>query len=103
MLNNTNVIRLGSNSQTVNFNAPCTGILQRSHPKSKFLKLDSRSSLAKIIFPEDGSPSKISIQLHRDIDYAEKKEITVLQILILGEHFLIEYVFNTDLIEEIKE
>jgi len=101
MLNNSNIIRLGSNSQTVNFNAPCTGILQRSHSKSKFIQFAKGSEVSQKFFPTDGSNPYI-ITASRNTYNPKKEEITILQMMLFGnERFLVEYVFNTDLIIEI--
>lgn len=86
-----NTYKLGSSTNNVNFNAPCVGTLQKSHPKSKFIRFHKNSEMAKIVFSERPSLEKY------------KSEITVLQIMVFGDNeILIEYVLNDDLIEETK-
>lgn len=105
MLNNRNIIKLGTNSQTVNFNSPCTGILQRSHSKSRFIKCHINSPIADRIFTIDGSEPFINLKPHEHFDREKlPTKITVLQSMLFGDNnAMIEYVFNSDLIEEIKE
>lgn len=94
MLNSTK-ITMGSNSQTVQFNAPCTGILQRSHPKSKFIRFQKGSEMEKMIFPSN----ETSPYLTKSVYPHDKIEIEVLQILIFGDnYYLCEVIQLTDLI-----
>ena len=95
---NTN-IRLGSNSQTVSFNQPSTGILQRSHPKSVFVRFQKGSDMEDYVFPRNGSKPYIHQYQFSSNKYENYKEthgrieVVVLQILIFGQdHFLVEVV-----------
>lgn len=80
-------------------------MLQRSHPKSRFTNFRHDGKLSDEIFPLDGSTSKICT--YRSVSSSSNnkyKEITVLQTMLYGDNmFFIEYVFNEDLIEEVKE
>ena len=98
MLNSTN-IKLGSNSQTVQFNSPSSGILQRSHPKSIFLRFQINSNLEEMVFPSDGTTPYIHKHEYNSIGYTKYKEsqgkieVTVLQVLIFGNnYYLVEVV-----------
>lgn len=67
-----------NNSSTV-FNAPATGIIQKSNKNSYFVRMHQNSELAKEIFNDK--------PIYRD------KEIVVLQVLLTHEGwFLIELV-----------
>lgn len=104
MLNSTN-IKLGNTTNKVSFNAPCTGILQRSHSKSRFTNFGHNGVMSNEIFPLDGSQSKICTYRppSNSFQRGDYKDITVLQTMLYGDNmFLIEYVFNEDL-EEPKE
>lgn len=88
---NSTQIKLGSNSQTVQFNTPSSGMLQRSHPKSFFLRFAKGSTLEKWIFDE---------KPYSNIDeYGRNKTlVTVLQIMVFGDiQYLCEVVKNEDL------
>lgn len=78
-----NTINMNKNSTSVNFNAPCTGILQRSHPKSIFVKFQLGSTLSDRLFPKEGREP----YLYDDMkDYGEKTiKVVVLQILVFGD------------------
>ena len=105
MFNTTNM-KLGSNSQTVQLNAPSTGILQRSNPKSIFVRFQKGSKMEGMVFPSDGTNPHIHRYEYSD-DRREKYretngriEIVVLQILIFGEnYYLVEVVEPKYLIE----
>ena len=89
---NTN-IKLGSNSQTVQFNSPSTGILQRSHPKSTFIRFQKGSELEKSIFPHNGQKPYLWIN-------GEKKHMVVLQILIFGDNYYLVEIVNEEYLTE---
>lgn len=87
-----NPIKLGDSNQIVNFNATSTGHLQKSHPKSKFIRFQKSSSLEKTIFSINQKPYIIGV------DRFDKIEITVLQILVFGDnYFLCEIIENKDI------
>lgn len=46
MLNTS--IKLGDTNVT--FNAPCTGMIQKSHPKSNFIRFKNTNNLSKWVF-----------------------------------------------------
>lgn len=97
--NHATTIKLGSNSQTVQFNTPSSGIMQRSHSKSRFIRFDHGSKLADWIF-SDNPHTKDKSQgeyFRHDPDGF----VTVLQVMIFGDiKYLCEIVNNEDLIEQ---
>jgi len=100
MLNSTN-IRLGSNSQTVSFNATSTGMMQRSNPNSIFIRFHKNSDLAKMVFPDNGNNPCIERFQYGSSKYNKYKEtdgkleVTVLQVLVFGQdEFLCEVLDN---------
>jgi len=117
MFNSSNTnIKLGSNTTNVQFNTPSTGMMQRSHPKSRFIRFQKGSDMETLIFPlsdieesklrrketkyrESDSFNRHGSSYHIDID----TPVTILQILIFGaDQYLCEVVKNSDLIEEQK-
>ena len=100
-------IKLGSNSQTVKFNAPSHGMMQRSHPRSVFVRFQKDSAMEKWVFPRNGDNPYIAELKYDDKlydDYRDTRgriEITVLQILIFGnDQYLVEVVEPKYLKEE---
>lgn len=95
MLNTS--IRLGHNTQNVTLNSPSHGILQRSHPKSIFIRFQKGSSMEGMVFPTEGIP-----YIHKSDTYPyPKREVTVLQVLVFGDDsYLCEVVEDQFLIEE---
>lgn len=80
MLNTS--IKLGNTNIT--FNAPCTGMMQKSHPKSNFKTFPLISIEAKYIFSDYP-------RLNKDM----KDKIIILQIMLIGDSdFLVEYVYE---------
>lgn len=85
MLNTS--IKLGDTNVT--FNAPCTGMIQKSHPKSNFMRFHKSSKMADWVFS----------------DYPRLKEekynsdkIIILQIMVFGDNeLLMEYVYEKDI------
>ena len=70
-----------NSTQSVVMNPPCVGTLQKTHPKSKFKRLHSRSELAGLVF--SSNPRM----------YDKGGEIVVLQIMCFGDNeLLMEYV-----------
>jgi hypothetical protein len=103
MLNTTN-IRLGSNSQTVSFNATSTGMMQRSNPNSIFIRFPKDCKLARMVFPDNGDNPYVEKFYHPSSKYEKYKEtngkieVTVLQVLIFGQdEFLCEVLDNLHL------
>ena len=101
MFNKTS-LKVGSNSQTVHFNTPSSGILQKSHPKSRFIRFQRNSDFEGRLFPLDQEHTPhILDDRHKERWNIKKVEVTVLQILIFGEdHYLCEIVENSFLVEE---
>lgn len=113
LVNQSTYIRMGDTTNKVQFNTPSTGMMQRSHPKSKFLRFQKGSNMEKWIFPEDGKDSYIQKRgkwiepIYKDRFNAPGSyeiieiPIEVLQILIFGDnYYLVEYVKIEDLKEE---
>lgn len=105
MLNKTTII-LGSTSQCVQFNAPSTGILQRSNPKSIFVRFQKGSEMEKMVFPSTGVNPYIhqyewGNKMYDNYRESEGKiEVVVLQILIFGDnYYLVEVVEPKYLVE----
>lgn len=113
MLNST-TIRLGSNSQNVTFNTPSSGIMQKCHPRSRFIRFHSNSELAKTVMGYNKLMPHFTIKNKGDAyerdpatgEYSRETThfITVLQIMVFGQYELIvEIVKNDDLIPETIE
>lgn len=99
MLNSTR-IELGSNSQTVQFNTPSSGMMQRSHSKSFFIRFAKSSAMEGWVFNQDGEQSVLKKKNRYDT-YDKIRDITVLQIMVFGDvEYLCEVVDNNDLIED---
>jgi hypothetical protein len=105
MFNTTNM-KLGSNSQIVQFNALCTGILQRSNPKSIFVRFAKGSTMENCVFPSNGQKPYIHKFEYQQKGYDEYKdtdhkiEIVVLQIMLFGDNqYLVEVIETKYLIE----
>lgn len=85
MLNTS--IKLGDTNVT--FNAPCTGMIQKSHPKSNFIRFHKTSKMADWIFSD-------CPRLKEGTYKCEK--IIVLQIMVFGDNeLLMEYVYEKDI------
>lgn len=101
MLDNKTNLNFGNNTQTVVFNNPCAGILQKSHPKSVFVRFAKTSEMEKWLFNEEGKTPTIK---RTDTKYDYKKndiEVTVLQIMLFeNTSYLCEIIENKFLIEE---
>jgi len=96
---NTN-LKLGSNTQDVTFNTTSTGHLQKSNPKSRFIKFQLGSKMANCLFAVKEPP-----YMYKEESYPYKKVlVTILQTLIFGDNwFLCEVIENESLEEKIKE
>lgn len=82
-----NQYKLGDNSQTVTMNTPCTGMIQKSMPLSKFMRFHQRSKYADHIFCDNPS-----------LDEYGKIKIIVLQIMVFGNNeILMEYILESDI------
>jgi len=109
MLNNTNSFNIGGNTTKVSFNTPSTGIIQKSHPKSRFIRFHNGSALAKTVLDyEDNSRLEIDNPSREftinnatgKLAYHQTIFITVLQLMIFGENWIMaEIVNDKDLID----
>lgn len=85
MLNTS--IKLGNTNVT--FNAPCMGMIQKSHSKSMFMRFHQNSKMADWVFSD-------CPRLKEDKYQCEK--IIVLQIMVFGDNeLLMEYVYEKDI------
>lgn len=85
MLNTS--IKLGD--ATVTFNTPCTGMIQKSHPKSNFARFHQRSKMADWVFSDCPRLKEGTYQVDK---------IIVLQIMVFGDNeLLMEYVYEKDI------
>lgn len=95
-----NTFKIGGATASVSFNSPCTGIIQKSHPKSRFKKFHHTSSLAKEFFHTDGSFIEIKDKSQWQSDSCIKLPVTILQLMAFGDgEFICEFVFDSDLID----
>lgn len=86
MLNVTS-FNIGEITSKVSLNTPSSGIIQRSHPRNKFVRFHSRSPMSEYAF---------SSRLSKD-----GPEIVVLQIMVFGnDELLVEYVCEQELTVE---
>lgn len=107
---NTNIntnIKLGNNSQTVTFNSSSTGMIQKSHPKSKIMRFSIRSKMENMVFSCDEKPPHIHKYKYGDTEYEKYRdtngmvEVEVLQMIIFGDnHYMVEVVEPRFLIED---
>jgi len=96
MLNTTN-IKMGSHTSNMTFNATSNGMMQRSNPKSFFIRFHKDSKMAEYIFPTDGATPYVK----RGYNGVDKIKISVLQILVFGkDEFLCEVVEHKDLVDD---
>ena len=70
MLDKTTNIKMGNNTQNITFNAPATGTLQKSHPKSVFIRFQMNSEMESMIFPANHSTPYLR---NYCIDYSNPK------------------------------
>lgn len=84
-------IKMGSH--TVNFNSPCVGMLQKSHPKSTFVSCQQTSNMHKNLLPF--TAEQPTLLKHKDS--SNRVDVTVLQVMVFGEYILAEVVKNSDL------
>ncbi len=84
---------------SVSFNAPATGIIQKSAPKSRFVRFAQGSRFEDNIFGI--APVMFTNKEDEDRGYAsERKPITILQVLLTTNNgFLVEYIFDEDIID----
>lgn len=93
MLNTS--IKLGNTN--VSFNAPCTGMMQRSHPKSLFIRFNAHSNLAEWVFSDYPRLKKDEKEWRSGIGSVDTPKIVVLQVMVFGDNeLLVEYVYEKD-------
>lgn len=103
-----------NNKCVVSLNTPSTGFIQKSNPVSRFIRFQRGSDIERSLFPTDPrkNPALTYKEKHKNEcssyyplhDYYEvekTKEVTVLQVCIFGDDYMLaEYIFNDDLKEE---
>lgn len=96
MLDNK-TLRIGDVTNKVSFNTPCTGMMQKSHPKSNFIRFHFKSKLAEWVFSEyPRIKGDESGYIGGQLFYTKK--IVVLQVMVFGDNeMLVEYVYEKDL------
>lgn len=88
MLNVTS-FNIGEITSKVSLNTPSSGIIQKSHPRSKFVRFHSRSPMSEYAFSSRPRLGK------------DEPEIVVLQIMVFGnDELLVEYVCKQELTVE---
>lgn len=91
MLNVTS-FNIGEITSKVSLNTPSSGIIQRSHPRSKFVRFHSRSPRSPMSEYAFSSRPRLS---------KDGPEIVVLQIMVFGnDELLVEYVCEQELTVE---
>lgn len=79
-------------NNSVNMKPACTGILQKSHPNSFFLRFHKTSRTADWIFNENPC-------LKKENRYEGYVEVVVLQIMYLGDDEFLCELINKELLE----
>lgn len=96
---NTNILNMNQSTTKVSLSTPSTGIIQRSHPRSRFIRFQKGSEIESTVFPTHPDQNPYLMKLHTS--YSEKIYIIVLQVVIFGDNqFLCEYVDEDDLHDE---
>lgn len=89
MLNVTS-FNIGDITSKVSLNTPSTGIIQKSHPRSNFVRFHARSPRAEYVLSDFPRLTKDS-----------SRKLVVLQIMVFGnDELLVEYVYEEDLLEK---
>lgn len=89
---------MSKHSSKIVLNTPSTGMIQRSNPKSFFIRFQKSSTAEDWMFPIDGSQPKL---LTREVP-REYVEIVILQILVFGDNqYLCEVIKKEDLREAV--
>lgn len=83
-------LSIGGIKQTVNFNTPCTGLIQKSTDKSKFARFQKGAGYEKSFFHKD---NPYIYNLGYNGEERDIKNIIILQIMLFGDNnFLVEYI-----------
>lgn len=89
MLNVTS-FNIGDITSKVSLNTPSTGIIQKSHPRSNFVRFHSKSQMSEYVLSDSPRLTKNST-----------RKLVVLQIMVFGnDELLVEYVYEEDLLEK---
>lgn len=96
--------KIGDITNKVSFNSPCTGIIQKSHPRSNFVRFHYQSKMAGWVFSD--YPRLVEQKwkwAERTCDRIYADKIIILQAMVFGDNeFLVEYVYEKDLINNEK-
>lgn len=96
--------KIGDITNKVSFNSPCTGIIQKSHPRSNFVRFHYKSKMAEWVFSD--YPRLVEQKwkwAERTCDKIYADKIIILQAMVFGDNeFLVEYVYEKDLINNEK-
>lgn len=96
---NTNILNMSQSTTKVTLNPPSSGIIQRSHPKSKFIRFQAGSKFEPMVFPLFPDEKPYLNKLYSSL--TERINIVVLQVVIFGnDQYLCEYVNEDDLNDE---
>lgn len=88
MLNVTS-FNIGDITSKVSLNTPSTGIIQKSHPRSNFVRFHAKSQMSEYVLSDSPRLTKNST-----------RKLVVLQIMVFGnDELLVEYVHEEDLLE----
>lgn len=88
MLNVTS-FNIGDITSKVSLNTPSTGIIQKSHPMSNFVRFHAKSPMSEYVLSDFPRLTKNST-----------RKLVVLQIMVFGnDELLVEYVYEEDLLE----
>ena len=83
---------------SVNFNAPATGIIQKSHPKSWMRNMQVGSELAKTVFSVDPY-----IEILNECRVPKKHRVVVLQTLLMSDKWMmVELVYKQEFEQIVK-
>ncbi len=90
-----NTFKIGGNTTNVSFTNPSTGIIQKSHPKSTFVRCQKGSSMEDWLF--DDNPC---LKRKKSGYYEKYADVTVLQIMVFGDNQLLIEIVNNDFLVE---
>lgn len=94
-------IKMGRNTSNVTLNTPSHGMIQRSHPKSFFIRFSSGSPLEGFIFNSKGDQPSLIKKDKWGEKWEASDRVDVLQVMVFGDvQYLCEAVNIKDLIED---
>jgi len=83
-------------NSNIKLNPACNGMLQKSHPKSRFISMTTGSNLYASVFNNDGGEEPFILK--GASGSTNKVKITVIQVMVFGDkNCICEIVFNEDL------